>query len=47
MTARRYGEKIDPPAGLPHPDAFAALNARSVCRRYRSEPLPEGMLRFL
>jgi nitroreductase/FMN reductase [NAD(P)H] len=47
VSARRYGERIDPPAGLPHPGAFAALNARSVCRRYRSDPVPEEMVRFL
>lgn len=47
MTARRYGERIDPPANLPHPDAFAALNARSVCRRYRPDPVPEPLVRFL
>jgi nitroreductase len=47
VTARRYGEEIDPPAGVPHPDAFAALNARSVCRRYRPDPVPEPLVRFL
>ena len=43
----RYGERIKPPAGLPHLDAFAALNARSVCRRYRSDPVPEELVRLL
>ena len=43
----RYGERIEPPANLPHPDAFAALNARSVCRRYRPDQVPEPLLRFL
>lgn len=47
VTARRYGERIDPPADLPHLDALAALNARSVCRRYRSDPVPEEVVRFL
>ena len=47
MSARRYGETIDPPAGLPHLDALAALNERSVCRRYRPDPVPEALFRFL
>ena len=45
--ARRYGAAIDPPAGLPHLDALAALNERSVCRRYRSDPVPEALFRLL
>ena len=44
---RRYGTALDAPAGLPHPDALVALNARSVCRRYRPDPGPEDMVRFL
>jgi len=44
---RRYGTALDAPANLPHLDAFAALNARSVCRRYRPDPVPEDMVRFL
>lgn len=47
MSARRYGERIDPPADLPHLDALAALNERSVCRRYRSDPVPEEVVRYL
>ena len=43
----RYGTALDAPAGLPHLDAFAALNARSVCRRYRSDPVPEELVRLL
>jgi nitroreductase/FMN reductase [NAD(P)H] len=43
----RYGTALDAPAGLPHFDALAALNARSVCRRYRSDPLPEELVRLL
>ena len=43
----RYGERIKPPANLPHPDALAALNARSVCRRYRPDPVPEELVRYL
>jgi nitroreductase len=45
--ARRYGETIDPPAGLPHLDALAALNARAVCRRYKPDPVPESLVRLL
>ena len=44
---RRYGTAPDVPAGLPHPDAFAALNARSVCRRYRPDPVPGAVVRYL
>jgi len=47
VSARRYGERIDPPADLPHLDALAALNARSVCRRYRPDPVPEELVRYL
>ena len=43
----RYGEKVEAPAGLPFPDALAALNGRSVCRRYRPDPVPDALVRFL
>src|SRR5688572_7754134 len=43
----RYGTALDIPADLPHLEALAALNARSVCRRYRSDPVPEELVRFL
>ena len=45
--ARRYGAAIDPPAGLVPLDALAALNERSVCRRYRSDPVPEALFQLL
>ena len=54
--ARRYGGGRSP--NLPgsaslgsvpdsHLDALAALNERSVCRRYRAEPVPEALLQLL
>ena len=46
-TERRYGTAVEPPAGLPHLDALAALNERSVCRRYRRDPVPEALVRLL
>jgi nitroreductase/FMN reductase [NAD(P)H] len=44
---RRFGAVVEPPAGLPHLEALAALNERSVCRRYRSDPVPEDVVRVL
>ena len=44
---RRFGAQFEVPAGLPHLEALAALNERSVCRRYRAEPVPEAVLRLL
>src|SRR5262245_50615422 len=44
---RRYGESVQIPGDLPHPDGLAAMNERAVCRRYRPEPLPEALLRTL
>jgi nitroreductase/FMN reductase [NAD(P)H] len=46
-VARRFGAALDVPDGLPHLDALAALNERSVCRRYRSDPVPEELVRLL
>ena len=43
---RRYGERLAPPA-LANLDALAVLNARSVCRRYKPDPVPEAVLRLL
>lgn len=43
---QRFGEHLDPPA-LPHLDALTALNERSVCRRYRPDPVPEAVVRLL
>jgi nitroreductase/FMN reductase [NAD(P)H] len=44
---RRYGETVDVPEGLPGGDALAAMNERSVCRRYRADPVPAALLRLL
>jgi len=44
---RRYGTAFEPPAGLPHLAALTALNERSVCRRYRPDPVPEALIRLL
>ena len=44
---RRYGIALDAPAGLPHLPALTALNERSVCRRYRPEPVPAALLELL
>ena len=44
---RRYGETVEVPGDLPNADALAAMNERSVCRRYRAEPVPEALLRLL
>jgi nitroreductase/FMN reductase [NAD(P)H] len=44
---RRYGETVAVPGDLPSADALAAMNERSVCRRYRSEAVPEPLLRLL
>jgi nitroreductase/FMN reductase [NAD(P)H] len=44
---RRYGSPLRLSGDLPHLDALAALNERSVCRRYRSDPVPEEVVRLL
>jgi nitroreductase/FMN reductase [NAD(P)H] len=46
-TQRRFGAAVEPPAALAHPEALAALAGRSVCRRYRRDPLPEELVRTL
>jgi len=46
-AARRFGADFELPAGLPNLDALAALNERSVCRRYRGDPVPEALVRLL
>src|SRR5688572_4484263 len=45
-TARRYGTALEIP-DVPGLEALAALNERSVCRRYRRDPVPEEVLRLL
>jgi nitroreductase len=46
-TRRRYGEAVEVRGPLPGLDALAVLNERSVCRRYRPDPVPEDLLRLL
>jgi nitroreductase/FMN reductase [NAD(P)H] len=46
-TQRRFGTAVEPFAKLANLDALAALNERSVCRRYRSDPVPEEVVRLL
>jgi nitroreductase/FMN reductase [NAD(P)H] len=45
-AALRFGAALRVPA-LPHLDALAALNERSVCRKYRPDPVPEDVVRLL
>jgi nitroreductase/FMN reductase [NAD(P)H] len=44
---RRYDEILDVPEDLPESGALAVMNERSVCRRYRPEPVPAALLRLL
>jgi FMN reductase [NAD(P)H] len=46
-TKRRYGTALEIPSGVPNLEALAALNERSVCRRYRPDPVPEEIVRLL
>jgi nitroreductase/FMN reductase [NAD(P)H] len=46
-TLRRYGESVKVETALPGLDALATMNERSVCRRYRPDPVPEDLLRLL
>ncbi len=46
-TLRRYGEAVGARGGLPGLDALAVMNERSVCRRYRPDPVPEDLFRLL
>jgi nitroreductase len=46
-TLRRYGETVSVPGETPGLDPLAVLNERSVCRRYRPDPVPESLLRLL
>jgi hypothetical protein len=43
----RYGEALRFSGDLPGLDALAVLNERSVCRRYRPDPVPEELVRLL
>jgi nitroreductase/FMN reductase [NAD(P)H] len=44
---RRYGTTFPFPGDLLNLAALTALNERSVCRRYRRDPVPEEVVRFL
>jgi nitroreductase/FMN reductase [NAD(P)H] len=46
-TLRRYGESVNVESAVPGLDALATMNERSVCRRYRPDPVPEDLLRLL
>jgi FMN reductase [NAD(P)H] len=46
-VARRFGGALELSSALPNLDALAVLNERSVCRRYRSDPVPEEVVRLL
>ena len=46
-TKRRYGAAVEITREPAHAGALAALNERSVCRRYKSDPVPEDMVRLL
>ena len=46
-AGRRFGAALEVPSGLPQLDALAVLNERSVCRRYRPDPVPEALLQLL
>ncbi len=46
-TLRRYGAAVEVRSRPPGLDALAALNERSVCRRYRADPVPEDVFRLL
>lgn len=43
-TQRRYGTAVTSPLDS---EALALLNERSVCRRYRSDPVPDELFRLL
>ena len=45
-TKRRYGSALEL-AGLENLGPLATLNERSVCRRYRRDPVPEEVVRLL
>jgi FMN reductase [NAD(P)H] len=44
---RRYGSVLRLTGELPGLEPLAALNERSVCRRYRTDPVPEEVVRLL
>src|SRR5688572_1726890 len=44
---RRYGASLETPEDVPHLPALTALNERSVCRRYRPNPVPAELIQLL
>ena len=44
---RRYGASLETPEDVPHLPALTALNERSVCRRYRPDPVPVELIQLL
>ena len=46
-TLRRYGEAVEVHGPLSGLEALAVMNERSVCRRYRPDPVPEDLFRLL
>ena len=47
-THQRYGEAIDAPLqSSVASEALARLNARSVCRKYKADPVPDELFRLL
>jgi nitroreductase len=40
---RRFAAKLAAPEHLPHADALAAINERSVCRNYRADPIDAAL----
>jgi nitroreductase len=46
-TRRRFGEAVELASPLPNLATLAAMTGRSVCRRYRPEPVPEDVFRLL
>ncbi len=47
-TQQRYGEAIHSPLQASFAsEALACLNARSVCRKYKADPVPDALFRLL
>ena len=44
---RRFGTDLDLATEVPHLEALTVLNERAVCRRYRTDPVPEDLIRLL
>jgi nitroreductase/FMN reductase [NAD(P)H] len=46
-SRRRYGEAVEVRGRFPGLEALSVMNERSVCRRYRADPVPEDLFRLL